>query len=139
MNPPRQEGTLKKWNAERGFGFIVARDDGTDIFVHTTAFPDDGYLPTVGEVLTYEVGPDRTGKRSALQVQRFIEPVSESDKAGGRIKKIRLSKSTSSSHSVSTMGQKIIVCMLLVALALFAYIRYSKRVGQMEAAVHQVR
>lgn len=139
MNQPRHEGTLKKWNAERGFGFIVASDDGHDIFVHTTAFPDDGYLPTVGEVLTYDVEPDRSGKRSAVRVQRFIDPAPAGGKAGGRFKKIRLSKSPSSGHSVSSLGQKVVVLMLLAALVVFAYTRYVKRVGQIEGAAHQVR
>jgi cold shock CspA family protein len=38
MNQPRYSGKLKKWNAERGFGFIVADDGGQDIFVHISAF-----------------------------------------------------------------------------------------------------
>ena len=138
MNQQRHEGTLKKWNAERGFGFILAHDDGHDIFVHATAFPDDGYLPTVGEVLTFEIEPDRSGKRSAVRVQRFIEPVAEGTNGGGRFKKLRLSKSPSSStgHSPSSKGQKVVVLVLLVTLAVFAYSRYAKRVGQIEAATH---
>ena len=28
----RQEGRLKKWNDERGFGFITADRDGSDFF-----------------------------------------------------------------------------------------------------------
>ena len=139
MNQQRHEGTLKKWNAERGFGFILAHDDGHDIFVHATAFPDDGYLPTLGEVLTFEIEPDRSGKRSAVRVQRFIDPVPEgAQKSSGRFKKLRLSTSPSSStgHSPSSKGQKVVVLVLLATLAVFAYSRYAKRVGQIEAATH---
>ncbi|MDR3369478.1 excalibur calcium-binding domain-containing protein [Rhodoferax sp.] len=39
MAARRYQGRLKKWNAERGYGFIVASDSGQDIFVHITAFP----------------------------------------------------------------------------------------------------
>ena len=143
MTSQRLEGTLKKWNTERGFGFIVARDDGKDIFVHTTAFPDDGYLPTVGEVLTYEVEPDRNGKRSAVRVQRFIDPAPVGAQAVGRFKRIRLAKSSSSSSSssgpfASSRVQKLIVLLLLAALAVFAYSRYAKRVGHTGATSHQV-
>lgn len=54
----RYQGKLKKWNAERGFGFIVADDGGQDIFVHVSAFPRDGTPPTEGELLSHEVQPD---------------------------------------------------------------------------------
>jgi cold shock protein len=37
------QGTVKWFNAEKGFGFI-APDDGTpDVFVHHTAIKGDGY------------------------------------------------------------------------------------------------
>jgi cold shock CspA family protein len=136
MNQQRHEGTLKKWNAERGFGIIVAHEDGHDIFVHASAFPDDGYLPTVGEVLTFDIGPDRSGKRDAVRVQRFIDPVPQGAQNGGRPKKLRLSKSPSSSAgpSPSRRGQKVVVLVLLAALAVLAYSRYAKRAGQIEAA-----
>ena len=44
MSQPRLEGTLKQWNDPRGFGFITANDDGQDIFVHITAFPNLKFL-----------------------------------------------------------------------------------------------
>ena len=74
MSQQRYSGKLKKWNAERGFGFIMADDGGQDIFVHITAFARDGRQPTEGEALTFEVEPDRNGKRSAAQRldQRWI-------------------------------------------------------------------
>lgn len=70
MEIKRYEGQLKKWNAERGFGFIVAAGGGQDIFVHISAFARDAGVPTQGEALTFEVEPDRNGKRSAVRVRR---------------------------------------------------------------------
>ncbi len=134
--PPRQEGTLKKWNDPRGFGFIAAHGDGgAEIFVHMTAFPDDGYLPTVGEVLTFEVEPDGNGRPRAVRVQRFVDPAAAVAKAGGRGRKLRLSRSPG--NLSSSRGQKLVVVLLLVLVAVFAYSRYAKRVGQMEAAAHR--
>jgi cold shock CspA family protein len=38
----RFNGTLKKWNAERGFGFVVSEQGGQELFLHVSAMPRDG-------------------------------------------------------------------------------------------------
>jgi cold shock protein len=37
------QGTVKWFNAEKGFGFISVDDNGGDVFVHFTAIKADGY------------------------------------------------------------------------------------------------
>ncbi|HLE13205.1 MAG TPA: cold-shock protein [Anaerolineales bacterium] len=38
----RETGTVKWFNASKGYGFI-GREDGPDVFVHYTAIMSDGY------------------------------------------------------------------------------------------------
>jgi CspA family cold shock protein len=48
FRPTRREidmaqGTVKWFNAEKGFGFIAQADGGPDVFVHFSAIATDGY------------------------------------------------------------------------------------------------
>jgi cold shock CspA family protein len=129
MEIKRYEGKLQKWNAERGFGFIVAEDGGQDVFVHISAFARDGRVPTQGEALTFEVEPDRTGKRSAVRVRR----VGDSQPEFARVITSRAGRSRTAG-SGSGLLQKLIVVLMLAAVAFYAYNRYANRVRQIEAA-----
>ncbi len=56
-------GTVKFFNAERGYGFIKPDNAGPDVFVHITAVERAG-LKTLaeGQRVTFEVEPDKKGK-----------------------------------------------------------------------------
>jgi cold shock protein len=58
-----QQGTVKFFNAEKGYGFIKPDDGGRDIFVHVTAVERAG-LPTLneGQRIAFEIEPDKKGK-----------------------------------------------------------------------------
>ncbi len=56
-------GTVKFFNAERGYGFIKPDDGGRDVFVHITAVERAGLKNLVeGQHITFEVEPDKKGK-----------------------------------------------------------------------------
>jgi cold shock CspA family protein len=128
MDAKRYEGKLKKWNPDRGFGFIVAADGEQDIFVHISAFARDGRSPTVGEALTFEVEPDRNARRSAVRVRRL----GESAPHFAKVAPIRMARSRNEGNG-SGLLQKLITVLVLVAVGLFAYSRYANRVRQIEA------
>jgi len=39
----RETGTVKWFNAEKGYGFLVRNNDGGDVFVHYSAISATGY------------------------------------------------------------------------------------------------
>ena len=98
-----QTGTLRSWNEDRGFGFVAPTDGGPEIFVHISAFPRDGARPTIGERLTYELGPGRDGKSQATRVVRL---------AVGR--DIRGRASATSRHAIRTSWFGLLVLLVLV-------------------------
>lgn len=63
-------GTVKFFNADRGFGFIKPDDPGPDVFVHMTALSPGAPSLTEGMRVTFEVGTDRkNGKTKAANVR----------------------------------------------------------------------
>jgi CspA family cold shock protein len=54
-------GTVKFFNAEKGFGFI-SREDGDDVFVHFSNIEAQGYKTLdEGQTVEFEIGPGRKG------------------------------------------------------------------------------
>ena len=52
-------GTVKWFNAEKGFGFISDANGGDDVFVHFSAIQTDGYKTlSEGQKVTYDTEQD---------------------------------------------------------------------------------
>ena len=64
-------GTVKWFNASKGFGFIQPDQGGPDVFVHISAVERAGMSSiNEGQKLSYELEKDqRSGKTSAGQLQ----------------------------------------------------------------------
>ncbi|MDX2264818.1 MAG: cold-shock protein [Hyphomicrobiales bacterium] len=62
-------GTVKWFNAQKGYGFIQPSDGGKDVFVHVTAVERSGLGHLVeGQKLSYDLATDR-GKTSAANLR----------------------------------------------------------------------
>ena len=52
------KGTVKWFNAEKGYGFITG-EDGRDVFVHFSAINSDGYKTLEeGQKVTFDIEQD---------------------------------------------------------------------------------
>ena len=64
-------GTVKWFNATKGYGFIAPEEGSSDVFVHVSALERAGIPGLVdGQKVTYELERDRkSGKMSATSLQ----------------------------------------------------------------------
>ncbi len=57
-------GTVKFFNAEKGFGFI-SREQGEDVFVHYSNIQGSGYKSLeAGQKVEFDVAPGRKGEEA---------------------------------------------------------------------------
>lgn len=65
----KQQGVVKKWQDDKGFGFIET-ETGAAVFFHVSEFKAQR-RPTIGEQVVFTVGQDSQGRLQAKQVQEL--------------------------------------------------------------------
>jgi CspA family cold shock protein len=66
-------GTVKWFNATKGFGFIEPDDGATDVFVHISAVERAGMSSlNEGQKISYEIVADRKSGKSSADSLRAV-------------------------------------------------------------------
>ncbi len=65
----KQQGHIKKWQDDKGFGFIET-EAGESVFFHVSEFKASR-RPNIGEEVVFSVGQDNQGRLQAKQVQEL--------------------------------------------------------------------
>jgi cold shock protein len=64
-------GTVKWFNAQKGYGFIEPEDGSKDVFVHISAVERSGIGNLhEGQRLSFELEPGNQGKTSAINLRQ---------------------------------------------------------------------
>lgn len=59
------KGTVKWFDAQKGYGFITNSDNGQDIFVHFTGITTEGYKTLEeGQSVTFEISEGNRGAQA---------------------------------------------------------------------------
>ena len=97
----KQQGHIKKWQDDKGFGFIET-GTGESVFFHVSAFKAQR-RPEIGEQVDFTVGQDNQGRLQAKDVQElsFVQ-----QKMAQKNQKIRQRNHKRSAQAEFEAGQK---------------------------------
>lgn len=69
MIAARQTGTVRRFDSNRGYGFIEADSGGDDVFLHASNFIEP-VTPVRGMRVQFTIGKSRDGRLRAMNVER---------------------------------------------------------------------
>ena len=97
----KQQGIVKKWQDDKGFGFIETQN-GDSVFFHVSEFKARR-RPEVGEQVVFTMGRDNQGRLRATEVQElyFVQ-----QKMAQKNQQIRQRNQKSSHQAEFEAGQK---------------------------------
>jgi len=111
----RFDGTLTKWNDDRGFGFVTPDIGDGELFAHISAFPKGGARPMIGERVSFEVAAAPAGKKKALNIVYLERAAQRSTARAERAPTARSSRSG------------LIGAILVIAIVIGGYYQYRAR------------
>jgi len=61
-----KQGRLKNWIDDKGFGFIAGENGEPDLFIHISAFSQQGFRPQINQQLLFTASKDKHGRSRAI-------------------------------------------------------------------------
>lgn len=110
----RQQGTLKQWNTEKGFGFIQPDDGGNTMFIHISAFPKNGISPRVGEKIRYGISAGKDGKSQASAIERLDFPATSYVAKSSPAKKSTRHGKASPAYGWSSVLKPLVLLLVII-------------------------
>ena len=124
----RKQGTIRRWEVERGFGFIDS-GDSRDVFVHIKDFAKPGTTPVAGMQVTYEEiqvggkGPRAVDVRLAGRAATAANP----PQAQASERPRSTQSAPARRASAPATGSSLFKVLLLIWVALYAFAVFSGR------------
>jgi cold shock CspA family protein len=115
----RYQGRVAEWNDDRGFGFVMPNGGGARVFLHVSALASRASRPSVGVLITYELGRSSDGRPRAEAV-RFVEAPAAR---------------TSNSATVTSV---VLLTVVLLAIAYVAWVRFSHPGSTVQASIYKI-
>jgi cold shock CspA family protein len=113
----RYQGRVAEWNDDRGFGFVIPNGGGAKVFLHISALADRACRPSVGALVTYELGRSPDGRPRA-QAARFV--------------------GVSAARTPSALASVILLIGVLLVLTYVAWVRFSHPGSTVAASVYKI-
>lgn len=60
------KGILKRWDDQKGFGFIQTENGGADVFLHISSLQRSGRRPVIGDTVYFDQALDEKGRLRAV-------------------------------------------------------------------------
>lgn len=105
------QGTIIRWNDERGFGFIREESSTAEIFAHISSFAQRAPRPQTGERVTFTLIDNAKGRKEAKNIRYLDRP------APPRPSRPR-------QHTPSSNLKPLFITVCFIIIAAFAYRAY---------------
>ncbi len=136
-----QEGKVKTYHADRGFGFIQIEDEKKDLFFHIKDFPNKNIPPQSGETVKFRI-VEENGKLKADHIVRLdIQYQQANSNVIGQYDDLAVQASSrygTTKTSASSKNFIIVGLVIIVVLIGLVYNKYQSYQAQKQQQVEQL-